>query len=62
MRVIFWWAIFAVIFMGFAWIIAYRKHKSANKEDQDLMEDDMNENIAELIKLEIRRRMAHNTG
>jgi hypothetical protein len=62
MRVIFWWAIFAVIFMGFAWIFAYRKHQQANKEDQDLMEDEMNENIAELMKLEIMRRMAHNTG
>lgn len=61
MRLIFWWAIFAVIFMSFAWIFAYRKYKSANKEDQDLIDDEMNQNIGELMKLEIMRRMAHNT-
>jgi hypothetical protein len=60
MRLIFWWAIFAVIFMGFAWIVAYNKYKSGNKEEQDLIEDEMNQNMGDLLKLEIMRRMAQN--
>ena len=60
MRLIFWWAIFAVIFMGLAWIVAYNKFKSGNKDEQDLIEDEMNQNMGDLLKLEIMRRMAQN--
>jgi hypothetical protein len=61
MRLIFWWAIFASVFMGLAWIFAYKKYKTGNKEEQELMEDEMNQNMGDLIKLEIMRRMAQNT-
>jgi hypothetical protein len=60
MRVIFWWSIFAVIFMSGAWIVAYKKYKRGVKDEEDLMEDEMNQDMADLIKLEIRRRMAQN--
>ena len=61
MRLIFWWAIFASIFMGCAWIVAYKKYMRGNKDEHDLMEDEMNVNMGDLIKLEIMRRMAQNT-
>lgn len=61
MRLIFWWAIFASVFMGLAWIFAYKKYITGNKEEQELMEDEMNQNMGDLIKLEIMRRMAQNT-
>ena len=60
MRLIFWWAIFAVIFMGLAWIVAYNKFKKGYTEEQDLIEDEMNQNMGDLVKLEIMRRMAQN--
>lgn len=60
MRLIFWWSIFACIFMGLAWIIAYNKYKSGSKDEQDLIEDDMGQNMGDLMKLEILRRMAQN--
>jgi hypothetical protein len=47
--------------MGLAWIFAYKKYKTGNKEEQELMEDEMNQNMGDLIKLEIMRRMAQNT-
>jgi len=62
MRLILWWAIFGVIFMGGAWIFAYRKYKNRNKEDIDLIQDEMNQNINDLMKLEIMRRMALNVA
>ena len=62
MRLIFWWAIFGVIFMGSAWIFAYRKYKTGNKDEIDLMEDEMNQNMNDLMKIEIRRRMALNVA
>ena len=59
MRLIFWWVIFAVIFLSSAWIIAYKKFKSGqDKEEQDLIEEEMNQNMGDLMKLEIMRRMA----
>ena len=58
MRVIFWWAIFAVIFMGLAWIFAYNKFKHGDKEEQDLIQEEMNQYMTDLMKIEIRRRMA----
>lgn len=61
MRVIFWWAIFACIFMILAWIVAYNKFKKGYNDEQDLIEDEMNQNMGDLIKLEIMRRMAQNT-
>jgi hypothetical protein len=58
MRLIFWWSIFSAIFMGGAWIVAYNKYKSGVKDDDELMEDEMNQDMGDLIKLEINRRMA----
>jgi hypothetical protein len=60
MRLIFWWSIFAVIFLSFAWFFAYRRYKVGNKDEKDLMEDEMNQNLDDLMKLEIMRRMAQN--
>jgi hypothetical protein len=60
MRLIFWWSIFACIFMSLAWIVAYKKYKDGNQEEQDLVDDEMNQDMADLMKLEIRRRMAQN--
>jgi hypothetical protein len=62
MRLIFWWSIFASIFMSLALIFAYNKYKTGNKEEQDLMEDEMNQNMEELMKIEIMRRMAQSAG
>lgn len=61
MRVIFWWSIFASIFMSLAWIIALRKYKKNSGEDNNLvMETETDFNIEDLMKLEINRRMAQN--
>jgi hypothetical protein len=57
---IFWWTIFAVIFMVIAMIIAYRRYKVGTNDEKDLMEEEMNQDMGDLIKLEIRRRMAQN--
>jgi hypothetical protein len=62
MRFIFWWAIFGVIFMGCAWIVAYRKYKRGHKDEVDLFENEMNQNMDDLMKLEIMRRMALNVA
>jgi F0F1-type ATP synthase membrane subunit b/b' len=58
MRLIFWWSIFACIFMSVAWIFAYKKYKGGIKEEQDLIEEEMNQNMGDLMRLEIMRRMA----
>ncbi len=61
MRVIFWWSIFASIFMSLAWIIAIRKYrKNENEENNLVLDTDMDANIEDLMKLEINRRMAQN--
>ena len=60
MRLIFWWCIFAVIFMSLAWVFAYKRYKDGTKEENDLMEEEMNQNMDHLMKLEIMRRMAQN--
>lgn len=61
MRVIFWWSIFASIFMSLAWIIAIRKYKkNSNEENNLVLETEMDANIEDLMKLEINRRMAQN--
>jgi hypothetical protein len=41
-----------------SWIVAYRKFKRGTKDEQELVEDEMNTNMGDLMKLEIRRRMA----
>jgi len=50
-RIIFWWSIFAVLFMSFAWIYAYRKFKVADKNDDknNLVGDDMNQSMGDLV-------------
>lgn len=61
MRVIFWWSIFASIFMSLAWLIAIRKYKQSSGEDSNLvLESDIDQNIEDLMKIEINRRMAQN--
>lgn len=63
MRLIFWWSIFAVIFMSLAWITAYHKYKSGDaKEEIELVDEEMENDMGDLIKLEIRRRMAQSSG
>lgn len=62
MRLIFWWSIFAAIFMAFALIVAinrYKKNKDS-KDDASLVDDELGQNMGDLIQLEIMRRMAHN--
>ena len=60
MRVVFWWVIFALIFLGCSWVIAYQKYKSGiDSDEKDLMEDEqMGVDMAEIMHLEIRRRLA----
>ena len=62
MRLIFWWSIFAAVFMGLALISATHKLKKSNenKDDVSLIDDEMGQNMGDLIQLEIMRRMAHN--
>lgn len=62
MRVIFWWSIFAAIFMGFALLTAIRRNKKNqdNRDDISLVDDEMGQNMGDLIQLEIMRRMAYN--
>jgi MFS family permease len=50
MRLILWWSIFAVIFIGLALIFAYRKYKIAKleKDETDLV-DPMNQNMVDLV-------------
>lgn len=64
MRLIFWMSLSACIFLSTAWIIAYNKFNDKSKEDpQELFEEDeMNQNMEGLMKLEIRRRMALTSG
>lgn len=51
MRLIFWWSIFACIFMSFAWIVAYNRYKEGyEKENKELVEEDMNQNMVELVR------------
>jgi hypothetical protein len=65
-RLIFWWSIFAVIFMVFAWIYALRKFKTSG-DDKNVVHDDMNQSMGDLViyiiknkvKLEIMRRMTY---
>jgi len=47
--------------MSLAWFVAYNKYKTGNKDEDDLMEEEMNQDMGDLIKLEIRRRMAQNS-
>ena len=62
MRVVFWWVIFALIFMLSAFILVYKKYKKRDHEEKDLMEEEeMQENMAEFMKLEIRRRLAQSS-
>ncbi len=64
MRVVFWWSIFAVVFFMSALVLAYRKYNNQSKDESGLMMEEegvnqeMNQDMEDLIKLEIRRRMA----
>lgn len=60
MRLIFWWSIFAVIFLSSAYFIAYSKYKDAPQDEEELMEEEMQNYMSALMKVEIRRRMAQN--
>ena len=52
MRFIFWWSIFAAIFIGLALIFSYRKYKNSktDKDETDLV-DTMNQNMVDLVLL-----------
>lgn len=59
MRVVFWWVLFTLIFLGSATFIEYRKSKKLpTEEDTDLAQEEMEADLAQFIHLEIRRRMA----
>lgn len=59
MRVVFWWVLFTLLFLGSAALIEYKKSKHLPiEEDSDLSQEEMEANIAQFIHLEIRRRMA----
>ena len=62
MRVIFWWSIFAAIFMSFALIVAINRDKKSkdHKDDVSLIDDELGQNMGDLVQLEIMRRMAQN--
>jgi hypothetical protein len=61
MRLIFWWSIFASIFMSLAWIIAIKKYKKMKSDENNLVDNsDMDQNFDDLMMLEINRRMAQN--
>ena len=61
MRVIFWWSIFASIFMSLAWWIAIRKYKEKKSDENNLVpESEMDQNFDDLMMVEINRRMAQN--
>lgn len=51
MRIILWWSIFAVIFVGLALIFAYRKYRyeKSEKDENDLV-DTLNQNMVDLVK------------
>ena len=45
-----------------AFILVYKKYKKRDHEEKDLMEEEeMQENMAEFMKLEIRRRLAQSS-
>lgn len=47
--------------MSLAWLIAIRKYKQSSGEDSNLvLESDIDQNIEDLMKIEINRRMAQN--
>ena len=61
MRLIFWWSIFASLFMSLAWMIALRKYKEKKSDEKNLVPDnEMDQNFDDLMMLEINRRMAQN--
>ena len=64
MRVVFWWVIFALLFLLISWLIAYKKYKSGiDSEEKDLVEDgEMGADMAEIMHLEIRRRLAQQSN
>lgn len=61
MRLIFWWSIFASIFMSLAWMIAIKKYKAKKTDENNLVSDsEMDQNFDNLMMVEINRRMAQN--
>jgi len=49
-KVIFWWCIFAVLFMVFAWLYALRKfNTNESSEDKNFVADDMNQSMGDLV-------------
>ena len=59
MRVVFWWVVFSLTFMILSFILVYKKYKKKTPSDEkELNNEDMEEAIAEFMKLEIMRRLA----
>jgi len=50
-RLIFWWSIFAMLFMIFAWIRAYSKFSDKYEIDvnEEVDNEDMNQTMADLV-------------
>ena len=49
MRIIFWWSIFASIFMSLAWMIAIKKYKEKQTDENNLVPDSEMENFDDLM-------------
>jgi MFS family permease len=59
MRVVFWWVVFSLTFMILSFVLVYKKYKKKTPSDEkELNNEDMEEAIAEFMKLEIMRRLA----
>ena len=54
---IFWWSIFAAVFMVLAMVVSIRRYKiqKNNKDDVSLVDDELGQNMGDLIQLEIMR-------
>ena len=66
MRVVFWWAIIALMFFIISYFVSYanfKKNKNSGESDNSSMiEDSMKDNISNFMKLEINRRLAQGSS
>ena len=65
MRIVFFWVIFALFFVGASYYVSYRNFKRnvyGETEGSSMIEDNsMKENLSNFMKLEINRRLAQGT-
>ena len=66
MRVVFFWVIFALFFVGASYYVSYRNFKRnvyGETEGSSMIEDNsMKENLSNFMKLEINRRLAQGSN